>query len=50
MNVAVAFSGGVDSAVCVRLLQARGHAVTAWHLLLREAAPGHKVACHLYGG
>lgn len=39
MNVAVAFSGGVDSAVCVRLLQARGHAVTAWHLLLREAAP-----------
>ncbi len=39
MNVAVAFSGGVDSAVCVRLLQARGHRVEAWHLLTQAPEP-----------
>lgn len=38
-RIAVAVSGGVDSAVSVRLLQEAGHAVEAWHLVLcRETA------------
>ena len=32
-QIGVAFSGGVDSAVCVRLLQEQGFDVTAWHML-----------------
>lgn len=32
-RIGVAFSGGVDSAVCVRLLQLAGWEVEAWHLL-----------------
>ncbi len=32
-RIGVAFSGGVDSAVCVRLLQEEGYAVEAWHML-----------------
>lgn len=32
-RIGVAFSGGVDSAVCVRLLQGQGLDVEAWHML-----------------
>lgn len=32
-TISVAFSGGVDSAVCVKLLQAQGFEVEAWHML-----------------
>lgn len=34
MLVAVALSGGVDSAVCASLLAEAGHRVSAWHMLL----------------
>ena len=39
MKRALAFSGGVDSAVCARLLLDRGEAVEAWHMLTRDAVP-----------
>ena len=41
-RLAIAFSGGVDSAVCVRLLQEQGFAVEAWHMLTcaPEPSPG----------
>lgn len=32
MNIAVLLSGGVDSSVALRLLQAQGHTVTAFYL------------------
>ena len=38
-RVAAAVSGGVDSAVAVRLLQEDGYAVEAWHLMLCRDAP-----------
>lgn len=38
-RVAAAVSGGVDSAVAVRLLQEAGYAVEAWHLMLCRDAP-----------
>ena len=43
MKIAVAFSGGVDSAVCVRLLQKQGHDVEAWHMLTLAAEPAPAV-------
>ena len=43
MKIAVAFSGGVDSAVCVRLLQEQGHTVEAWHMLTLASEPAPAV-------
>ena len=43
-RIGVAFSGGVDSAVSVRLLQEAGFAVEAWHMLTCSAAPAPGVA------
>lgn len=45
-RIAVAFSGGVDSAVCVKLLQEQGCAVEAWHMLTCAAEPAPEV-CRL---
>ncbi len=41
-RIGVAFSGGVDSAVCVRLLQNEGYEVDAWHMLTCAPTPDSK--------
>ncbi len=41
-RIGLAFSGGVDSAVCARLLQDEGYEVEAWHMLTCSDKPTEK--------